>query len=388
MSQEEHKYEHKEESDSDDQQEVMVHGTDLREPIHELGDQSFRKSSFIKCIGQLCMEYNYPQKDYKQKLVGTGTVIRTKSNGWFDPATAFVLTAAHTVRHNVWNCCNIYFDKVDSQGDKITNCIKCKKKLDKNTDATVIDATSIVFKRRKTTTVGFGTMEKRYKCKIECLDDIQYKQFPYPKSGYDWAILSFLDDENYYWKNCTNIQLGSNSKFEYKQFMIVGYPAEKTNEMWGYIMNQDEQTVKCEVNNKTGNRYVMHKEVDASAGQSGAAIATQINGKTIIWGIHVGGNKKGKYNVGTMITGFLMWFLYNSEKALKIKEVCEALAYFNFSVKDATDISIWNEREVKRRFRQLALLAHPDKSGGSVEKFTELSFYYRILIACLEGAYA
>eukprot|EP01084_Bolivina_argentea_P257290 433444_1 len=83
-------------SDSDDNHEVLVHDHDLRRPIHELSNTAFQKSSFVKCIGQLYIEYNYAHKNYKLSMSGTGTVIKTKlKNGLFSAATAYVLSAAH-----------------------------------------------------------------------------------------------------------------------------------------------------------------------------------------------------------------------------------------------------------------------------------------------------
>eukprot|EP01084_Bolivina_argentea_P137832 242748_1 len=294
------------ESDTDDNQEVFVHNSDLREPIHELGNKSFQQNAFIKCIGQLCMDFNYPQQDYKKRMTGTGTVIQTKSNGLFSSATAFVLTAAHNAYHTVWNCCNSYFEQFNHQGNKITNCGKCLKSLDKKTDSTIIKATSIVFKRRTTNRKEFGTMKQRYDCKIECIEEFKYKAFPYPKSGYDWILLSMKDEKNYYWNNCKKIQLEELKESKDIQFMIVGYPGDKKDQMWGYRMNQNGTTVEYKTSSKTKNIYLTHKEIDASCGQSGAAIATEKNGETIIWGIHVGGNKKHKYNVGTLLNEHIL----------------------------------------------------------------------------------
>eukprot|EP01084_Bolivina_argentea_P292888 503641_1 len=291
-------------SDSDDNHEVLVHDHDLRQPIHELANSEFQKSSFVKCIGQLYIEYNYPQNNYKLSLTGTGTVIRVKTrDGYFSAATAFVLTAAHNARRTIWQCCDQYFEQKVKR-KQINNCPKCQKTLSKKIDSIMIKATSIKFQRRVIHISGFGNFEEAYECKIEYLDEWNYKAFPYPKSGFDWALLSFIDNGNYYWNNCKKIELIAAETPKYNQFIIIGYPGEKSKQMWGYKMNQNGMTMEYETSKNTKNIYLKHKEIDASPGQSGAAIATQIKDKTIIWGIHVGGNDKNKYNkynIGTLL---------------------------------------------------------------------------------------
>eukprot|EP01084_Bolivina_argentea_P153825 268194_1 len=239
-------------------------------------------------------------------MSGTGTVITTKSNGLFSAATAFVLSAAHNARRNVWQCCGQYFEKVAKE-DKINNCPKCAKLLIKKNDIVMVKATSIQFQRRVTNVSGFGNFEEGYKCKIEYLDEYNYKAFPYPKSGFDWALLSFVDEKNYYWNNCVNIELATidtKQTPKYKQFMVLGYPGDKSKQMWGYKMDRDSVTMKYETSTKTKNIYLKHREVDTTQGQSGAAIASQVKDKMVIWGIHVGGNDKdkyNKYNIGTLL---------------------------------------------------------------------------------------
>eukprot|EP01084_Bolivina_argentea_P158440 275996_1 len=301
------------ESETEDQQEALVNNTDLREPIHELGNKSFRETSIIQCIGQLEMQYIYLQKgNYKVTTKGTGTVIKMKNNGMFSSATAIVLSAAHNVRHTVWECCNQYFEQFDQNRNKITNCKKCLKLLDKNTDTVIIKATSTVFKRRTTSRSGFGTMEQRYDCIIEYLDESNYKHFPYPKSGYDWVLLSFIDKGNYYWENCKNIEIKAVNLIKdpkYTEFMIIGYPGEKKDQMWGMIKKGN--TVQYKMSYKTMHFYLMHKDIDATPGQSGSPIVTLKNKKAIIWGIHVGGNQIYKYNIGTIITQNMLYHINN-----------------------------------------------------------------------------
>eukprot|EP01084_Bolivina_argentea_P316248 548132_1 len=152
--------------------------------------QNSKKSSFIKCIGRLAIEYNYAKKNYKLSMSGTGTVITTKRNDDESAAaTSFVLTAAHNACRNVWKCCDQYFERIQTQ-----NCPKCHKLLKKKEDSIMIEATSIKFQRRVTTVSGFGNFEEGYQCKIEYLNHWNYNAFPYPKSGFDWALLSFIDD--------------------------------------------------------------------------------------------------------------------------------------------------------------------------------------------------
>eukprot|EP01084_Bolivina_argentea_P153823 268191_1 len=255
--------------------------------------ESLKKKQF--CVGQLYVEFNYPQKNYTLSIAGTATVFTSKRNS-NSSTTVFVLSAAHIVRRNVWQCCGQYVENAN-------DCSKCDEKK----DYVMINATNIQFKRKVTDASGVGYIEDRYACKVEYLDEYNYKAFPYPKSGFDWALLSFVDEKNYYWNNCVNIELATidtKQTPKYKQFMVLGYPGDKSKQMWGYKMDRDSVTMKYETSTKTKNIYLKHREVDTTQGQSGAAIASQVKDKMVIWGIHVGGNDKdkyNKYNIGTLL---------------------------------------------------------------------------------------
>eukprot|EP01084_Bolivina_argentea_P195124 334817_1 len=125
-------------NESDDEyQEVVVNGSDFREPIYEF--VSARDLPIIKCIGQLQSEYNYEiEHEYKVNIVGTGTVYKVANN------VAFVLSCAHNLRHKIYECskCHTY--------NKIKSCSKCSKSLDLS-HTKLLTATHVEFKRRNTT---------------------------------------------------------------------------------------------------------------------------------------------------------------------------------------------------------------------------------------------
>eukprot|EP01084_Bolivina_argentea_P257288 433441_1 len=79
--------------------------------------QSEEKNLF--CVGQLYIEYGYPQNNYTLSISGTGTVFTSKTNDK-SSATAFVLSAAHIVKRNVWQCCGQYVENAN-------DCSKCEQ---------------------------------------------------------------------------------------------------------------------------------------------------------------------------------------------------------------------------------------------------------------------
>ena len=65
------------------------------------------------------------------------------------------------------------------------------------------------------------------------------------------------------------------------------------------------------------------------------------------------------------------------------KLILDALKFFHFSREDFENPLIFNEKEVKRRFNQLARMFHPDKCPGNEQKFCELTTHFGILKAYL-----
>eukprot|EP01084_Bolivina_argentea_P136545 240473_1 len=164
----------------------------------------------------------------KYSVRGTATVYKT-SNGY-----AYVLTAAHNIRHTeYWYCTSC----------KKTNttriCNHCKNK--DNSTAHILKAGKMYFERKNLK----GDHERKYNCD-DCvyIKDNDYAKHPFPPSGFDSAILKFKDD-GYYQNICQNIMLINGCKFynamlnSKNSYYIFGYPAYVKGEsivrenMWG-----------------------------------------------------------------------------------------------------------------------------------------------------------
>eukprot|EP01084_Bolivina_argentea_P006710 12702_1 len=62
-------------SDSEEfEQEILVHNSDLRQPIYEF-PKKIKDCNIIKCIGEIESIFSYQNHNYRTKTVGTGTVI-------------------------------------------------------------------------------------------------------------------------------------------------------------------------------------------------------------------------------------------------------------------------------------------------------------------------
>eukprot|EP01084_Bolivina_argentea_P301239 519637_1 len=278
--------------DKYDEQETIVHNNDLRIPIYE---SKHRDKNIIKCIGELVCSYVYNQYNYRISTIGTGTVFHVKKN------RAFLLTAAHNIRHQIYCCsqCNVVTEEP---------CIH-------NTDFIMLKASTIKFKRRLTQkqilefksdglieNKIFGDMEQVYECRIERIDDLQYQQYPSPISGHDWTILSFSDHDHYYTDKTGNIQIRNDIQtlLKYHSFNIFGYPSDYKHQMYGMEANNNEFKIKTYPS--TQKQYLLQRSVDTVSGQSGSAVWVNTNNDiTVIVGIHSGGNKVKKCNYATLI---------------------------------------------------------------------------------------
>eukprot|EP01084_Bolivina_argentea_P030556 56596_1 len=219
-------------NDSDDEyQEVVVNGSDFREEVYEF--VSTRDLPIINCIGQIQSEFNYQiEHEYKVTAVGTGTVYKVANT------IAFVLSCAHNLRQKIYECpqCHTYNRK--------KSCSKCNKTLDLG-HKKLVTATHVEFKRRNITENNFGHLEQEYECE-EIFVPAAYEQNTILKRGFDFAVLMFRDNDQYYSQNCHNIKLdiGINVLKMYKRFSMFGYPGvdfgnAKKNKLYGYAMKSD-----------------------------------------------------------------------------------------------------------------------------------------------------
>eukprot|EP01084_Bolivina_argentea_P061250 111938_1 len=93
-----------------------------------------------------------------------------------------------------------------------------------------------------------------------------------------------------------------------------------------------------------------------------------------------------------LLFGFLMGYgaetVYNEyfppEKVAHQQAVDAALEYFHFKKKDIKNGQKFNTNMLKQRFRTYALETHPDRPGGSVQDWLELSSHYGILVGLLD----
>eukprot|EP01084_Bolivina_argentea_P266333 451723_1 len=279
------------EDESDDgQQEVQVNQHDLREKAFGC---SIQDKDIISCIGKIRSTFITSDNSTKTS-VGTGTVYK------FVDSYAYIITCAHNLRYTEYYECNDC-----KQKNKRRICSNCSKK---NTTAHILNAGKVYFQRRK---LENGLLEREYKCDADIIyiQDDKYAEYPLPKSGYDIAILRFIDEDNYYLPICKNMLLVDAKLFHrikgQLSYYIYGYPAIvgniKRKEMWGAESIND--IFKYEENEyDNGQSFLKQTEIDASKGTSGAAIFSIFNQYTLIFAIHTGGSIKNHYNVGTLLT--------------------------------------------------------------------------------------
>eukprot|EP01084_Bolivina_argentea_P057706 105421_1 len=354
-------------TDSSDEyeEEALVHDQDEREPIH---NTRVREMDIIKCIGQLTIEYKYNENGlYYRKTLGTGTVISV-----IDGTTALVLTSAHNIRTFVLECpkCHEYYNinKKYVNGNKSIICSNkinnCNENISSKSNWKMIKATGITF-RRRTTKFGadFGRMEGMpYKCKVQLIDDINYKTFHGTSQGYDIAILSFTDSSNYYRKYCRDIAIqpcDHDKLVDMKQFNMFGYPGEdkKRGKMYGGSSKHKEWELK--LNKITEKKYFKHREVDSSCGQSGAALWFQKNNKFVIFGLHSGGSSESKYNIATLFNGDKFVNFIWENKYFEIHEDEEEKCISSFS-------EIKQQEIFEKEHKEINVM--PVKNSGWLEK--------------------
>eukprot|EP01084_Bolivina_argentea_P023193 43228_1 len=302
------------EDEDDEIQELMVTGTNQWQPIYEAWCSD---EIFIDCIGQLRMCYKEPKYGYNMNCVGTGTVF------WVSQShKAFVITAAHNIKHIVRYCliCNKYMDIANMPRKNINNkivncCVSCGKPV---TAKQYIQAKSIEFKRRSThkhpyqdkqtsKTYQFGDNIHTYdpvKCEYIGTGNLSepdgysincYQHCRRVNGGYDWAILSFNDDRKYYFDKCTHICIenGVNTmkllKANDKCFNIFGIPGKGhyKNQLVGMKSIGTEYDIN--EHKKTHEYYLHHQVIDTGDGQSGSALwLKNVDGRYILFGVHTG----------------------------------------------------------------------------------------------------
>eukprot|EP01084_Bolivina_argentea_P266331 451720_1 len=302
--------------DSDGEQEAQVNQDDLREKAFGC---SIQNQNIISCIGRIKATY-IKSNNSSESRGGTGTVYKVVDS------YAYVITCAHNIRLTEYFQCNQC-----NQRNHKRICPQCKVP---NSTANILKAGKVYFQRRK---LENGVGEKEYKCDSEIvyIDDDKYTQYPFAKGGYDIAIIKFKDVDNYYKNICENILLVDGKLFQRVRdkhaYYIFGYPQtviknpftdkyKQREAMWGAESISD--VFEYEFNDyNNGQSFLKQREIDASSGTSGAAIFSIYGKYILIFGIHTGGSKTFKYNVGTIMDDKIDYLKIHTAPNSKIKTV-------------------------------------------------------------------
>eukprot|EP01084_Bolivina_argentea_P249432 417548_1 len=312
------------ETDDDYDEEVIVSAQgDCRIPVYE---SIISKEPIINCIGQLIMVYKYDDitRGYSIKTSGTGTVYHIDKHN-----KAYIITCAHNIRHRIKECvkCGKWMEKAN------TICIRCNCVQLK---MSIIKANSIQFNRRniendywteengKKIKVEYGKMEKAYKVQCFYINDDKYNEYPFTNQGYDIAILSFIDSDDYYTQYCKHICIENGKQVmdeNINSFFMFGYPAYPKNAAKDGKMQGMESTgnsFQVKIAKKTNEFYLKQQVIDASKGQSGSAVfyVSKTNEKVVIFAVHTGGNQNNKYNVATLINDTILQKMQHEQQAM------------------------------------------------------------------------
>eukprot|EP01084_Bolivina_argentea_P247653 414320_1 len=199
-------------NEDDCDEESIVTGHDSRKKVIQSPDKHLH---IIRCIGELAVDFRYVEKDYKPTGPGTATVFHVTD----DNKKAFAITAAHCIKSSAFECtqCDVYMaTKYRNNKNEIVKRTTCKNCYSGDYLKPIsIDATGINFTRNeikpKTTATDadgenveycYGDPKETYHCKVEFIPN-EYTKSPHPKSGYDYAIISFDITDGYAYKKYT-----------------------------------------------------------------------------------------------------------------------------------------------------------------------------------------
>eukprot|EP01084_Bolivina_argentea_P031252 57841_1 len=292
-----------------DSQEAIVNAKDLREPVLNLKYKFKDAVQIIDCIGKLKCKFQDKYNVTFEKS-GTATVYKTKAD------TVYLLTCAHNCRAQRYDC------KSCKQMNLTKECPKCNKFTD--SPMQMLKARKVSFEIRDLKS-GNPINGLKYDCKMDSIyiDDECYSLFPKTNGGYDICTLTFIDKKRNFAEKCkntliVNVKLLSKclkaEDLNFPEYYIFGYPHETTgenddkpikrNEMWGG--SSIDNKILIGKNKYLGKSFIKQYEVDASAGQSGAAMFCVFDEKyVLIFGVHNGCRKPGAnqkvYNVSTLL---------------------------------------------------------------------------------------
>jgi len=308
-----------------EEQEVICHPEDLRQPVHATPQKD---TDIIKCIGQIRSRYLYRDHKFKTSGRGTGTVFKTVGG------KCVAITCAHNFRKQVQECeeCN-HYTRLYRKTKPRDQILKCKHCGSKKLKLKWIEATLVVFDRKYNggnpkvrddgETIEFGDLDKSYEVCIKDVivpNDELYRQYSKSRDGYDLAYFSF-DDDGYYEHLAANIRLKSyeSCKLQLEKrlenpFRLFGFPADK----WEEIKHGEETTWRCPMYGMSSHAdgkgefkaektrvdgkkfYIRHDCIDTYGGQSGSALWFNDGNKYVIFGVHTAGVKKS-YNLGQLL---------------------------------------------------------------------------------------
>eukprot|EP01084_Bolivina_argentea_P255251 429265_1 len=176
--------------------------------------------------------------------------------------------------------------------------------------------------------------------------------------------------------------------------MLISTAMELTVHSFRLINNEISCKEWFRLTGKTISRNTVSLIGTAIGGKLGAIAGCHIGVTTAT--ISAGFGKAIGGSVGIvsgMICGYVLgktaeWiyekYLPPNEQHAKKKLVQEALIYFHFQEKDIKNKNVFNKRSLRKRFRQIALEAHPDRNIGDRTEWDRLSIYYGVLKALLQ----
>jgi hypothetical protein len=143
-------------------------------------------------------------------------------------------------------------------------------------------------------------------------------------------------------------------------------------------------------------RSITRTMVGAAGGIAGATAGYYVGGAIgsifgpggIILGTYVGGVLGGVGGQQKAEEFFDEHIWQNTEQKKRERQLRDALELFDYTARDIDNSHYFNERELRKRFRKLCRTAHPDRNGGSIDIFEDLTKKLGILLALLNKDYS
>eukprot|EP01084_Bolivina_argentea_P137010 241305_1 len=244
----------------DDQPKVvntMFKKATLRDVRHPIDESYFKNEPIIDCIGLLQFHYDY-KDNAKPDQYGTGTIFGCSKE------KAFIISNAGNCRLSTLAPTSVYF--ICEQSGKT----------------------------------------KKYEVKIEYFNN-KYLSMNQPNAGFDYAVFSFEEKNQFYVQSTKDITLinGMKALEQYRRFTIYGYKVsfnshQLISELCGdSSFGNNYRILKHKV---SGKHYLQQKEVFASTGGPTLWAKDEMTGSINIFGIHTGKSAKHGYKVAHLLS--------------------------------------------------------------------------------------